>query len=292
MKYTLEGSLVKFEKTGSTNTWYYYDASGAPVGMAAGASNLYLYRKNLQGDITGIYSGLSGELLVSYVYDAWGKVTVTDEANTTESAELIELNPYLYRGYRYDQETGLYYLNSRYYDPETGRFVNADGYASTGDSSVACNMFAYCLDNPVNLIDAEGTWPNLSSVFLGIAIAAAAVGGGVAAAVAVSSTTMVAAQVTVAAAGVAAVASDMAIKTYVAEEVVKAVSVSYSNSKKKKEYDPDPYGRPGQKKQGRENKNKNRKMKNFEPRNNRRDRMPAKLKHHTPMDDHRKYNVQ
>lgn len=249
-KYTLEGSLVKFEKTGSTNTWYYYDASGAPVGMAAGASNLYLYRKNLQGDITGIYSGSTGTLLVSYVYDAWGKPTITDEAGTTESANLITRNPYLYRGYRYDHETGLYYLNSRYYDSETGRFVNADVYASTGDSSIACNMFAYCLNNPVNLIDAEGTWPNLSSVFLGIAIAAAAVafvalcvvtcggaaavGGGVAAAVAVSSTTMVAAQVTVAAAGVAAVASDMAIKTYVAEEVVKAVSISYSSSKSKK----------------------------------------------------------
>ncbi len=155
-RYTLEGSLVKFERTGSTSTWYYYDASGSPIGMCVGGSNLYLYRKNLQGDITGIYSGSTGTLLVSYDYDAWGKPTITDVVGTTESGNLVTRNPYLYRGYRYDHETGLYYLNSRYYDPETGRFVNADVYASTGDSSIACNMFAYCRNNPVSKIDGDG----------------------------------------------------------------------------------------------------------------------------------------
>ena len=105
--------MVKFEKTGSTNIWYYYDASGSPLGMCIGGSSLY---------------------------------------------------PYLYRGYRYDRETGLYYLQSRYYDPETGRFVNADVFASTGASGIACNMFAYCLNDPANLIDVEGTWPSLNSV--------------------------------------------------------------------------------------------------------------------------------
>ncbi|MBQ6542038.1 MAG: RHS repeat-associated core domain-containing protein, partial [Lachnospiraceae bacterium] len=191
---------------------------------------------------TGIYSGLTGELLVSYVYDAWGKPVITDEANTTESAELIELNPYLYRGYRYDQETGLYYLQSRYYDPETGRFVNADVFASTGDSNIACNMFAYCLNNPVNLTDAEGTWPNLSSVFLGIAIVAAAVafvalcvvtcGGaavvGAGAAVALSTTTAVATQVAVVAVGVSATA-------YATASISYAVETGISEAKKQRE---------------------------------------------------------
>ncbi len=159
-KYTLEGSLVKFEKTGSTNTWYYYDASGAPVGMAAGASNLYLYRKNLQGDITGIYSGSTGALLVSYDYDAWGKPTITNVAGTTESTNLIARNPYLYRGYRYDHETGLYYLNSRYYDPETGRWINADGIvAGVGSDVKGHNLFEYCFNNPVNFDDQTGNWP-------------------------------------------------------------------------------------------------------------------------------------
>ncbi len=159
-KYTLEGSLVKFEKTGSTNIWYYYDASGSPVGMCIGGSNLYLYRKNLQGDITGIYSGSTGGLLVSYVYDAWGKPTITNVAGTTESTNLIARNPYLYRGYHYDHETGLYYLNSRYYDPETGRFVNADSLmGTTGESVQGYNLFAYCFNNPVNMSDNSGGWP-------------------------------------------------------------------------------------------------------------------------------------
>ncbi|MBQ7601755.1 MAG: RHS repeat-associated core domain-containing protein, partial [Lachnospiraceae bacterium] len=237
--YTLEGDKVLFERNGDTSLWYYYDASGAPVAIKVD-NVIHLYRKNLQGDITGIYSGLTGELLVSYVYDAWGKPVITDEANTTESAELIELNPYLYRGYRYDQETGLYYLQSRYYDPETGRFVNADVFASTGDSNIACNMFAYCLNNPVNLTDAEGTWPNLSSVFLGIAIVAAAVafvalcvvtcGGaavvGAGAAVALSTTTAVATQVAVVAVGVSAT-------SYAAASISYAVETSILESKKK-----------------------------------------------------------
>ena len=117
---------------------------------------LYLYRKNLQGDITGVYSGSTGTLLTSYVYDAWGKVTATDVANTTESAEVLTYNPYLYRGYRFDAETGLYYLNSRYYDPETGRFINADGFVSTGQGVLGSNMFAYCNNDPVNGYDSNG----------------------------------------------------------------------------------------------------------------------------------------
>ena len=101
--YTLEGSKVLIEKTGSDCIWYYYDAAGAPAAMATGSGpSLYIYRKNLQGDITGIYSGSTGTLLVSYVYDAWGKVTATNVAGTTESATVLARNPYLYRGYRYD----------------------------------------------------------------------------------------------------------------------------------------------------------------------------------------------
>ena len=155
--YTLEGSKVLIEKTGSDYVWYYYDAAGAPVAMATGSGpSLYIYRKNLQGDVTCIYSGSTGTLLVSYVYDAWGKVTATNVANTTESSMVLARNPYLYRGYRYDLETGLYYLNSRYYDPETGRFINADGFVSTGQGILASNMFAYCENNPVVRVDSEG----------------------------------------------------------------------------------------------------------------------------------------
>lgn len=121
-----------------------------------GTPVLYFYRKNLQGDVTGVYKGSTGALLVSYVYDAWDKVTATDVAGTSESADILTYNPYLYRGYRYDAETGLYYLSSRYYDPETGRFINADGYVSTGQGMLSANMFAYCENNPVNRCDNGG----------------------------------------------------------------------------------------------------------------------------------------
>ena len=187
--YTLEGSKVLIEKTGSDYVWYYYDAAGAPVAMATGSGpSLYIYRKNLQGDITGIYSGTTGTLLVSYVYDAWGKVTATNVAGTTESATVLARNPYLYRGYRYDAETGLYYLNSRYYDPETGRFINADGTVSTEQGILSANMFAYCENNPVNRIDPAGSewwhWLLGAAVVVGCAVATVVTCGSAAAAAA------------------------------------------------------------------------------------------------------------
>ena len=91
----------------------------------------------------------NGQVVASYTYDAWGKVL-------TATGTMAEINPIRYRGYYYDSETGLYYLNSRYYDPETGRFVNADSYVSTGQGITAYNMFAYCLNDPVNYIDPTG----------------------------------------------------------------------------------------------------------------------------------------
>ena len=178
--YTLEGERVLIEKTGSDYVWFYYDAAGAPVAMATGSGpSLYIYRKNLQGDITGIYSGTTGTLLVSYVYDAWGKVTATDVAQTTESADVLNNNPYLYRGYRYDAETGLYYLNSRYYDPETGRFVNADDVSNIGADGeiLSYNLFCYCLNNPANRIDNDGKWSGWATIglILGAVLCTAAI---------------------------------------------------------------------------------------------------------------------
>ena len=127
--YTLDGTKVIKETTGSDTIWYYYDESGTPIAFRLN-STLYLYCKNLQGDIIAIRN-TAGTKLVSYDYTAWGKMTATNVAGTTEGTTLIARNPYLYRGYRYDAETGLYYLNSRYYDPRTGRFINADVFVST-----------------------------------------------------------------------------------------------------------------------------------------------------------------
>jgi len=96
---------------------YYYDASGiissARV-ISGGVSYNYVYRTNMQGDVVAVYNE-SGTLLVSYIYDAWGNFTETVHRTSTEATLASEL-PFRYRSYYYDEEIGLYYLNTRYYD--------------------------------------------------------------------------------------------------------------------------------------------------------------------------------
>ena len=91
----------------------------------------------------------SGTAVATYTYDAWGNVL-------SATGTLASVNPLRYRGYYYDEETKLYYLQSRYYDPAIGRFINADGYVSSGQGFVGCNMFAYCNNNPVIFSDPSG----------------------------------------------------------------------------------------------------------------------------------------
>ena len=89
-------------------------------------------------------------VVASYTYDPWGKII-------SSSGTLADINPLRYRGYYYDAETGFYYLQSRYYDPEIGRFINADSYASTDETGLlSTNMFAYCENDPVNRSDPSG----------------------------------------------------------------------------------------------------------------------------------------
>ena len=89
-------------------------------------------------------------VVASYTYDPWGKII-------SSSGTLADINPLRYRGYYYDSETGFYYLQSRYYDPEIGRFINADSYASTDATGLlSTNMFAYCENDPVNRSDPSG----------------------------------------------------------------------------------------------------------------------------------------
>jgi len=95
----------------------------------------------------------SGTPVVSYTYDPYGK---PEDPTGTLASTLGAHNPLRYRGYVYDTETGLYYLQSRYYDPEIGRFINADAFASTGQGILGCNMFAYCGNNPINRTDCTG----------------------------------------------------------------------------------------------------------------------------------------
>ena len=105
-----------------------------------------------QGDVLALYDN-SLNIVAEYTYDSWGKLLSV----TGSLAETVgKANPFRYRGYYYDSETELYYLNSRYYDPETGRFINADGYVSTGQGVLGNNMFAYCGNNPVVRVDFGG----------------------------------------------------------------------------------------------------------------------------------------
>lgn len=151
--YTVAGSMLLREERGNTTYDYYYDESGSIVGMKAGYNTYYYFGKNAQGDICTVYDG-TGAQVASLTYDAYGNtVSVTNPNNL--------YIPFRYRGYYFDGETGFYYLQSRYYDPETGRFINADDVGYLGESNYL-NLFAYCGNNPVMFTDPTGKTPTLT----------------------------------------------------------------------------------------------------------------------------------
>ena len=161
---------ITFPDNSSTSLHFTYDEIGPMSVTYDGAE--YFYLKNAQGDVTGLVNS-SGTQVVAYTYDAWGNPLTT---TGTMADTLGKLNPFRYRGYVYDAETGLYYLQSRYYNPETGRFINADsGISGVGGELIGNNMFSYCFNNPVNKIDSSGNWPKLSTILTGIAVVAVAV---------------------------------------------------------------------------------------------------------------------
>ena len=116
----------------------------------------YFYVLNQRGDVVAIING-NGDFVVEYYYDAWGRLL---SATGTQSSTLGVNNPLRYRGYVYDTETGLYYLQSRYYNPEIGRWINVDNILpSVGGSAIGYNLFSYCLNNPVMYYDPTGHFP-------------------------------------------------------------------------------------------------------------------------------------
>ena len=121
----------------------------------------------MQGDVVAIARAYNGQIVAKYSYDAWGNCTVTNASGTN----IGTVNPFRYRGYYYDSETGFYYLNSRYYSPEFGRFISADRYISTGQSVIGNSMFAYCDNNPINRADENGEfWHLLVGAAVGVAV--------------------------------------------------------------------------------------------------------------------------
>ncbi|HBP25376.1 MAG TPA: hypothetical protein DD618_00260 [Acholeplasmatales bacterium] len=156
--YYLDGSRVLHETNGTDVIYYTYDASGAPLSLNLNGTE-YFYVSNLQGDIIEIVD-INGNRLVTYQYDAWGNLKNHSDYS---GVNLASKNPYRYRSYRYDNETGYYYLQSRYYDPSIGRFISADnvGYLGAGENLTSYNLYAYCNNNPVMYSDPTGNFPIL-----------------------------------------------------------------------------------------------------------------------------------
>ena len=142
---------------GSTTTSklrFSYDADGKVVAVNYNG-NYYYYLRNAQSDIVKLIDK-TGATVVEYTYDSWGKLLST---SGSLASTLGKNNPFRYRGYVYDEETGFYYVSSRYYDPEIGRFINADDIAYLGMRGLTSyNLFAYCGNNPVMGYDPYGTF--------------------------------------------------------------------------------------------------------------------------------------
>ncbi len=167
--YVYNGGQLMQMTRGSDTLNFTYDANGLPLTVTYNGTTYY-YVTNLQGDVTCIISR-TGANEVVYEYDAWGNILSIDGFL---ASTLGQINPLRYRGYVYDNESGYYYLQSRYYDPEIGRFLNADSYITTGQGCFGNNMFAYCLNNPTIFVDTSGDFPWLA---IGFILGVACIGG-------------------------------------------------------------------------------------------------------------------
>ena len=256
--YYYVGGKLSRETYGSNVLDFFYDQNGHPFMMVYNGA-VYYYVTNAQGDVIRV-TNVNGETAARYQYDPYGNII--DSAGSH-----VDINPLRYRGYYFDSETSLYYLDSRYYDPVVGRFVNADDTEVLIEAYEAIcqyNLFAYCWNNPVNMHDPDGCWT--------LALAGVGAGGYLAAAG------------TLGASNIWNPVGWVVLGTVVVVTVV-VVGVSISDSVKSSTHsDPDPYARPGQKKQGRERKNKARKSNEWKSRSN-----PKPPKKHTPGRDHRRF---
>ncbi len=151
--------LLSYTTNGTTqNAKFIYDSAGEVRGFVVNGTTQYLYVKNPQGDIVAIINE-SGVPVVRYIYDAWGNTTISADSGYEN---LVNLSPFAYRGYCYDNDIKMYYLQSRYYDPKICRFINADSseYLGATGTVLSCNLFAYCENDPVNYNDETGCAKN------------------------------------------------------------------------------------------------------------------------------------
>ena len=164
IRFYLDGDKIIAQKEeGGERMDFLYDEKGTPFAFEY-QEKMYFYQTSLQGDIIGIVDS-KGSQVVVYRYDAWGEVLVSSDAS---GFGLAQINPLRYRGYYYDQETGLYYLQTRYYDPKVRRFLNADDASvltKDPEQLTEKNLYAYCDDNPVMYRDDTGMFDIVSGIF-------------------------------------------------------------------------------------------------------------------------------
>ena len=177
--YTLNGNNIVHMTQGSNDLHFYYDAQGKPAMVRFNGTD-YFYIYNLQNDAVAIVD-TNGTQVIEYGYDAWGNPI---SKTGTLAATLGTLNPFRYRGYVYDEETGLYYLRNRYYKPAWRRFINADNHdllSQFRETLGNKNLYEYCNNNPLNKLDSTGNFGLLIGMAVG-AITGAIVSGVVSAA--------------------------------------------------------------------------------------------------------------
>lgn len=153
-EYHMAGDLIASETSNGKTMWYIYDC-GANLLAVNIDGKYYIYIRNIQNNTIALVDK-SGKIVVNYAYDSWGKLlSITSSLKDTIGIQ----NPFRYRGYYYDNETGMYYLKNRYYDPEIRRLLCLDRFFSTGHGSVEKNMISYCLNNPTTYFDPKGNLP-------------------------------------------------------------------------------------------------------------------------------------
>ena len=191
-KFYYDGTKLLCQENETDNLYFYYGTEGVTAFKYNG--NVYHYKKDILGNILGIYDE-NNCLIAKYVYDAWGNhktfalnssewVDISSQTAYNENSSLNEklaiLNPFRYRSYYFDIETGFYYLQSRYYDPQVGRFLSPDSLEYLDPETIhGLNLFAYCLNNPVMGYDPVGTWDwgrfGKAALIIGLTIAAVAI---------------------------------------------------------------------------------------------------------------------
>ena len=173
VSYVLDGTKIVREIRSAYTLTFLYDNSGTLIGFNYNngtTSADYYYGIDNWGNINYIYDS-TGAVVVTYKYDAWGKAIST---TGTLAGTIGAINPYRYKSYYYDAETGLYYLQSRYYDAQVQRFVSPDQIECLGVNGNVCsyNLYNYCENDPINRLD-KGGFFSIPSFLVAVAIDAA-----------------------------------------------------------------------------------------------------------------------